>query len=231
MPFETAQITGGKSPDIQISIYPAVAQITWTWEDEEGIVQDYEHFSIPFILTVDKVLGKIRNSTLYYGNGGSFIPGTIENALEHKGPQFHYRNECLCRGMVNFNMIDTVGRGIKKIYTEQRNRFFPMPDYDIDNEHRTVGVRSFLRSLRSFLRSFSAIFGRFKSFFTSDSSDKIVMTFYLKNHLFISSATSHPILRRSHHRSRYCNAPAPPMIIVFILVTSPTRARRAITAT
>lgn len=170
MPFQTAQITGGKSPDIQISIYPAVAQITWTWEDEEGIVQDYEHFSIPFILTVDKVLGKIRNSTLYYGNGGSFIPGTIENALEHKGPQFHYRNECLCRGMVNFNMIDTVGRGIKKIYTEQRNRFFPMPDYDIDNEHRTVGVRSFLRSLRSFLRSlrsflwslrsFSAIFGR-----------------------------------------------------------------------
>lgn len=287
MPFETAQITGGKSPDIQISIYPAVAQITWTWEDEEGIVQDYEHFSIPFILTVDKVLGKIRNktmrelpggtlfpdtmkqydeytirealhnaiahqdytlqqrivfvegpSTLYYGNGGSFIPGTIENALEHKGPQFHYRNECLCRGMVNFNMIDTVGRGIRKIYTEQRNRFFPMPDYDIDNEHRTVGVRSFLRSLRSFLRSlrsFSAIFGRFKSFFrsffTSDSSDKIVMTFYLKSHLLISSATSHPIHRRSHHRSRYCNAPAPPMIIVFILVTSPTKAWRTATAT
>lgn len=178
----------GKPLSIQ-KIYPAVAQITWTWQDEEGIVQDYEHFTIPFILTVDKVLSKIRNktmrelpggtlfpdtmkqydeytireamhnaiahqdytlqqrivfvegpSTLYYGNGGSFIPGTIENALEHKGPQLHYRNECLCRGMVNFNMIDTVGRGIKKIYTEQRNRFFPMPDYEIDNEHRTVGV-------------------------------------------------------------------------------------------
>ena len=42
--------------------------------------------------------------------------------------------------MVHFNMIDTVGRGIKKIYMEQRNRFFPMPDYDIDNENRTVGV-------------------------------------------------------------------------------------------
>lgn len=178
----------GKPLSIQ-KIYPAVAQITWTWQDEEDIVLDYEHFTIPFILTVDKVLSKIRNKTmrelpggtlfpdtmkqydeytirealhnaiahqdytlqqrivfvegpdtLYYGNGGSFIPGTIENALEHKGPQFHYRNECLCRGMVNFNMIDTVGRGIKKIYTEQRNRFFPMPDYDIDNEKRTVGV-------------------------------------------------------------------------------------------
>lgn len=42
--------------------------------------------------------------------------------------------------MVNFNMIDTVGRGIRKIFTEQRNRFFPMPDYDIDKEHYTVGV-------------------------------------------------------------------------------------------
>lgn len=178
----------GKPLSIQ-KIYPAVAQITWTLEDKDRNVIDYEHFSIPFILTVDKVLAKIRNMTmrelpggtlfpdtmkqydeytirevmhnaiahqdytlqqrivfvespdqLYYGNGGSFIPGTVENALEHRGPQLHYRNECLCRGMVNFNMIDTVGRGIRKIYTEQRNRFFPMPDYDIDNEHRTVGV-------------------------------------------------------------------------------------------
>lgn len=170
-------------------IHPAVAQITWTLQDEEDFVDDYEHFTIPFLLTVDKVLAKIRNKTmrelpggtlfpdtmkqyddytirealhnaiahqdytlqqrivfvespgkLYYGNGGSFIPGTIEKALEHKGPQLHYRNECLCKGMVHFNMIDTVGRGIKKIYMEQKNRFFPMPDYDIDNENSTVGV-------------------------------------------------------------------------------------------
>ena len=170
-------------------IHPAVAQITWTLEDEDEIVQDYEHFGIPFLLTVDKVLAKIRNMTmrelpggtlfpdtmkqydeytirealhnaiahqdytmqqrivfvespgkLYYGNGGDFIPGTIEKALDHKGPQLHYRNECLCKGMVHFNMIDTVGRGIKKIFTLQRERFFPMPDYDIDKEEKTVGV-------------------------------------------------------------------------------------------
>ena len=176
-------------PSALVKIHPAVAQITWTLQDSDEIVVDYEHFSIPFILNVDKVLAKIRNLTmrelpggtlfpdtmkqyddytirealhnciahqdytmqeritfvegpdfLYYGNGGSFIPGTIENALEHKGPQRHYRNECLCKGMVHFNMIDTVGRGIKKIYTEQRKRFFPMPDYEIDNENRSVGV-------------------------------------------------------------------------------------------
>lgn len=178
----------GKPLSLQ-KIHPAVAQITWTWEDKDETVIDYEHFTIPFILTVDKVLAKIRNKTmrelpggtlfpdtmkqyddytirealhnciahqdytlqerisfvegddkLYYGNGGSFIPGTIENALEHKGPQRHYRNECLCTGMVNFNMIDTVGRGIKKIFAEQRNRYFPMPDYDIDNNKRSVDV-------------------------------------------------------------------------------------------
>ena len=170
-------------------IYPAVAQITWTLQDEEEIVDDYEHFGIPFLLTVDKVLSKIRNKTmrelpggtlfpdtmkqyddytirealhnaiahqdytlqqrivfvespdkLYYGNGGDFMPGSIEKALEHKGPQLHYRNECLCKGMVHLNMIDTVGRGSIKIYTLQRDRFFPMPDYDIDKENRTVGV-------------------------------------------------------------------------------------------
>lgn len=170
-------------------IHPTVAQITWTLQDEEEIVDDYEHFGIPFLLTVDKVLSKIRNKTmrelpggtlfpdtmkqyddytirealnnaiahqdytlrqrivfvespgkLYYGNGGDFMPGSIEKVLENKGPQLHYRNECLCKGMVHFNMIDTVGRGIKKIYTLQRDRFFPMPDYDIDKENRMVGV-------------------------------------------------------------------------------------------
>jgi len=178
----------GKPASVQ-KLAPAVAQITWTLRDEEEMVVDYEHFTVPFILTVDNVLGKIRNLTmrelpggtlfpdtmkqyddytirealhnciahqdyrlqqrinfvenpgnLYYANGGSFIPGSIEEALKSKGPQRHFRNECLCRAMVNFNMIDTVGRGIKKMYTEQRKRFFPMPDYEIDNDHQEVAV-------------------------------------------------------------------------------------------
>lgn len=178
----------GKETSME-KLHPAVAQITWTLQNNEDEVVDYEHFSIPFILTVDNVLAKIRNLTmrelpggtlfpdiekqyddysirealhnciahqdytmreritlvesndhLYYGNGGTFIPGTIEQALEHHGPQRHYRNECLCNGMRHFNMIDTVGRGIKKIFSEQKKRYFPMPDYEIDNEKRSVGV-------------------------------------------------------------------------------------------
>ena len=51
-----------------------------------------------------------------------------------------------------------------------------------------------------------------------------ILTHYLPS-------TSHPILRWSHHRIRHGDAPAPPMIIVFIIVSFPTRAWRTATAT
>ena len=78
---------------------------------------------------------------LYYSNAGTFIPGTLENALRNEEPQTHFRNECLCRAMVDFNMIDTVSRGIKKMFNEQWRRHFPMPDYEIDQIKKKVVVR------------------------------------------------------------------------------------------
>ena len=33
--------------------------------------------------------------------------------------------------MVNLNMIDTIGSGIKKMFSLQRDRFSPLPDYDL----------------------------------------------------------------------------------------------------
>ena len=43
--------------------------------------------------------------------------------------------------MVDFNMIDTVSRGIKKMFSEQWRRHFPMPDYEIDPIKKKVVVR------------------------------------------------------------------------------------------
>lgn len=43
--------------------------------------------------------------------------------------------------MVDFNMIDTVSRGIKKMFNEQWRRHFPMPDYEIDQIKKKVVVR------------------------------------------------------------------------------------------
>lgn len=44
-------------------------------------------------------------------------------------------------------MIDTVSRGIKKMFTEQWQRRFPMPDYEIDNDRQQVAVRIYGTSI------------------------------------------------------------------------------------
>lgn len=49
--------------------------------------------------------------------------------------------------VVHFNMIDTVSRGIKKMFTEQWQRRFPMPDYEIDNDRQQVAVRIYGTSI------------------------------------------------------------------------------------
>lgn len=38
-------------------------------------------------------------------------------------------------------MIDTIGRGIRKVFTEQKKRYFPMPDYQIDQAKKEVTVK------------------------------------------------------------------------------------------
>lgn len=178
----------GKPTSLQ-KIHPVEARITWVWKNASGDVVDYEHFTVPFILSVEKIFGRIRNKTmrelpggtlfpdtmkqyedysirealhnciahqdynlqrritlvetenaLIYTNGGDFIPKSIENVLREESPQTDYRNTNLCHGMHHFNMIDTVGRGIPKMFSEQRRRFFPMPLYDINKENNTVSV-------------------------------------------------------------------------------------------
>ncbi|MCK4793228.1 MAG: transcriptional regulator, partial [Desulfobacteraceae bacterium] len=40
------------------------------------------------------------------------------------------------QAMVNLNMIDTMGYGIHHMFSEQRRRFFPMPDYDLSDPEK-----------------------------------------------------------------------------------------------
>ncbi len=181
-------------PEVAYKLSPAVPQITWTLINEEGRKINYQHFSIPFIITVDEVLGKIRNLTmrempggtlfpdklmqyddfiirevlhnaiahqdytlcqrinfiegpdyLYYSNAGTFFPGTLENALDSLKQQKFYRNDCLCKGMVSFNMIDTVSSGIQTMFFKQKERHFPMPDYEINENVPEVNVKIYGR--------------------------------------------------------------------------------------
>lgn len=78
--------------------------------------------------------------SLLFTNRGRFIPGSVEEVITRDAPQEVYTNPFLTRAMVNLNMIDTIGSGIKRAFTLQRRRNFPMPSYDLSEEGR-VQVR------------------------------------------------------------------------------------------
>lgn len=60
---------------------PAVAQVTWTRRDANQDIVDYEHFTVPFILTVDEILSKIENLTLREMPGGTLFPDTMKHSM------------------------------------------------------------------------------------------------------------------------------------------------------
>ncbi|MFN9479380.1 MAG: RNA-binding domain-containing protein [Betaproteobacteria bacterium] len=71
-------------------------------------------------------------------NVGGFLPGRVETVIEQDAPLEIYRNPFLAEAMVNLNMIDTQGGGIKRMFLKQRERFFPMPDYDLSQPERVM---------------------------------------------------------------------------------------------
>ncbi|MEW6607234.1 MAG: RNA-binding domain-containing protein [bacterium] len=77
---------------------------------------------------------------LIFTNVGSFLPESVEKVIEQDSPPERYRNFFLANAMLNLNMIDTQGGGIKKMFLLQRQRYFPMPDYDL-SEPDKVKVR------------------------------------------------------------------------------------------
>lgn len=78
--------------------------------------------------------------SLLFTNVGEFIPGSVEEAIRRDAPPEIYQNRFLAEAMVSLNMIDTIGSGIKRMFLRQKERSFPMPDYDLAEPGR-VRVR------------------------------------------------------------------------------------------
>lgn len=64
------------------------------------------------------------NGSLIFENLGSFLPQTIQNVINADAP-LEYRNSFLSDAMVNLNMIDTIGSGIRQMFIVQKDKFFP----------------------------------------------------------------------------------------------------------
>ncbi|MFH1007125.1 MAG: RNA-binding domain-containing protein [Candidatus Latescibacterota bacterium] len=77
---------------------------------------------------------------LIFTNLGSFIPGDVEKVVRDNAPEEHYRNRFLATAMFNLKMVDTAGGGIRKMFNFQRQRFFPLPDYDLSEKRVKVTI-------------------------------------------------------------------------------------------
>ncbi|MBU2575382.1 MAG: putative DNA binding domain-containing protein [Elusimicrobia bacterium] len=73
-----------------------------------------------------------RPDELVFDNAGNFIPGSVEAVIEQDAPPRRYRNPFLAQAMVNLGMIETEGGGIKEMFKIQRERFFPLPTYQLE---------------------------------------------------------------------------------------------------
>jgi ATP-dependent DNA helicase RecG len=79
-----------------------------------------------------------KPNELLFTNLGDFIPKSVERVIEQDAPQEYYRNQFLADAMVNLNMIDTIGSGIKRMFLKQKERFFPMPDFDLSTPDKVA---------------------------------------------------------------------------------------------
>ena len=88
--------------------------------------------------------GRIRvtetPAALRFFNLGEFLPGSVERVLAARQPEQRYRNACLAEAMVKLSLIETNNWGVKRMFRKQRERFFPMPDFDLADSPPSVSV-------------------------------------------------------------------------------------------
>jgi len=75
---------------------------------------------------------------LIISNPGSFIPRDVREVLKPGYTAPFNRNQLLANTMVNFKLIDSAQWGIRKVYDTQRERYFPLPDYDFNTPDKVA---------------------------------------------------------------------------------------------
>lgn len=121
----------------QLSLFPKETQQYDTWLLRELLnnVIAHSNYQLGGRIYVNEEEGCIS-----IVNPGDFLSRTIEKVLQKTYNPPFYRNQLLADAMVKFHMIDTATSGIKKVYRIQKDKFFPMPDYDLSSETQ-VSVR------------------------------------------------------------------------------------------
>lgn len=101
---------------IREAIYNCIAHQDYTQAGRVNVVEGVDH--------------------LVFTNRGAFIPGDIEKVIVDNAPEEQYRNPFLVTAMNNLQMVEYIGSGIRRMFTIQSKRFFPLPDYDLSRKDR-----------------------------------------------------------------------------------------------
>jgi ATP-dependent DNA helicase RecG len=96
--------------------------------------QDYERNA--------RVLVHEHDGHLEFESEGSFFDGTPADYYGHNRTPNRYRNKYLTDAMRELGLIDRGGFGINDMYTRQKARFLPLPDYELSQPTKVV-VRVF----------------------------------------------------------------------------------------
>jgi len=83
---------------------------------------------------------EFEDDHLVFSNYGSFLPKSVEKVVLNDTPEEVYRNPFLVEAMKNLDMIETQGGGIKKMFNFQKQRFFPLPDFDFEDNKVKVTI-------------------------------------------------------------------------------------------
>lgn len=83
---------------------------------------------------------EFEDDHLVFSNYGSFLPKSVEDVVLNDTPEEVYRNPFLVEAMKNLDLIETQGGGIRKIFNFQKQRFFPLPDYNFEDNKLKVTI-------------------------------------------------------------------------------------------
>lgn len=112
----------------QLSLFPKETQQYDSWLLRELMNNCIAHSNY---LLGGRIYVNEEDDCISIVNPGDFLPQRVENVLQKTYNPPFYRNQLLADAMVKFHMIDTATSGIKKVYRIQKEKYFPMPDYDL----------------------------------------------------------------------------------------------------
>ncbi len=73
-------------------------------------------------------------------NPGTFLPQDVRSVLSPSYSPPFYRNQLLASAMAAFGMIDSMSMGIRNVFNILRKKYFPMPDYNFEQNQVSVTI-------------------------------------------------------------------------------------------